>query len=105
MDYIAENISSILGSILLLGIVLFFLGTAVNSHDERKRVRDNAKHSAREKSQNDKIQALLKAKRFEAARKQNEAPIDKNGSYCGWDEQTGKWLSRNKNGTWSEYRP
>ena len=105
MDYVKENISQILSVFFLAGVALWFLAGAFDTSAERKRVRKIDEDRARSKSQNDYIQALLKAKKFEAAKQQIYAPIDKNGNYCHFDEETGKWMQRNKNGTWREYRP
>ena len=105
MDYLRENISQILSLLFLTGVVLWFLAAAFDASEERKRVRQIDADRARSKSQNDYIQALLKAKKFEAAKRQIDAPIDKNGNHCHFDEETGRWMQRNKNGTWREYRP
>jgi hypothetical protein len=105
VDYFKENISQILSVVFLAGVVLWFLAGASETLDERKRVRRIDENRARSKTQEDYIQALLKAKKFEAAKRQIDAPIDKNGNHCHYDEPTGRWMQRNKNGTWSEYRP
>jgi hypothetical protein len=105
MAYFADHISEFLSLVFLVGLGLWILGGAVDSYDERKRLSKIYDRSAKEKSQTDLIQALLNAKRFEAAKKQAEAPIDKNGNYCHFDEATGKYLQKDKNGTLREYRP
>lgn len=105
MDYLRENIAQILSIIFFTMVVLWLLAGAFDAYEERKRVRQNDKNRARSKSQHDYIQALLKAKKFEAAKRQIDAPIDKNGNHCHFDEETGRWMQRSKNGTWREYRP
>ena len=105
MGYFKENISQILSLIFLSALFLWLLIEAIDKYGDQKEIRERDQQRARQKSQNDLIKALLKEKRFDAAKRQIEAPIDKNGNYCSFDEQSGEWLQRTKNGTWRKYRP
>ena len=105
MDYFKENISQILSSLMLCGILLWFLVEALEGYGERKRIyrRDTQRQDTYYHFK--EIERLTKAGKLDQARKLMEAPRDKNGNFCSLDQETGRWLQRNKDGTWKEYRP
>ena len=99
------ELTAVLIPLAILGFVIWIWGEDLGDYQERKRihkrdaVRQDTYYHFKE------IENLTKVGKLEQAKKLMQAPKDKNGNYCALDQETGRWLQKNKNGTWSEYRP
>jgi len=100
-----SNISQILSTLFLIGIVIWFFIEPFDNYQERKRIfkRDSERQDRYYHFKD--IDDLIKAGKLDLAKKLMEAPRDKNGNFCKLDSETGRYMQRNKNGTWREYRP
>ena len=105
MGYFKENISEILSFLFLIGFLVWFLIEPLENFQERRRIQKRDSERQENSNHFKLIDLLIKEKRYDEAKKLMEAPKDKHGNYCRFDHKTGEWLQRNKNGTWSQYRP
>jgi hypothetical protein len=97
--------SGVLGLLAIVGFVIWVWGEDIEDYFEIKRInkRDALRRDAYYHFK--EIEDLTKARELEQANKLIKAPKDKNGFYCKLDQETGEWLQRTKNGTWTKYRP
>ena len=94
-------IDLLFGGVVILGLVLW----AWSSYSEQKDRHEKNQRRSDTKRHFMHIEQLTKDGKLELAKKLIDAPKDKNGNFCDYDEATGRWLYRAKNGTWREIRP